>query len=784
LKGVTTKYGLSIPDVDSHIAFTEHEERSANERQVDHQKERGTPCEASDGKWDNIFFGNDLTTADGISQSYAAFKSTPVPWNHDQFFAEAIRRVPVGSEAAFIEAAGNIPDFNLYSFRDFLGEIPDTWKGRPSIKHGLEATIKAVCRRFCMDINRNRYYEVLPFDLACSLAGISEVDIVDVVLDAIGESQELLDPNRLFSLLGLLTSKLSHDEALEALTFGLSLFDPVLEGSDGDGPWSGGLVPPASIQASIAGYIYAGLAAPSAMLRWESAHSVLGLCEFSRDEVLRHLVNFSDAKSGGPFADAQLPFYELHARQWLLIAFARGASEFSAALGFVANRLVDWALNDQPHVMIRQFAARAALALIENGTLVVQESVIDCLARVNVSPFPFVESKSYQRIPHKTRNAEKTGDEDSFYFGIDMGPYWYEPLGKVFALSQGEIKKEALKVIRKELNYLAKGAWNEDERGRRKLYDHRQVYASHGTYPDTDNYQFYLAYHAMMIVAGRLLATIPTHRDTEWGEQDEFAEWLSRHDLSRSDGRWLADRRDPVPLEWPAWRDHKKEDQAYGSVTPMDFEQALRFGDLLNVWGYWSTADSTREQSVHIRSALVSSDKSMALLRALSTADVHDYLIPSANGDHQVDQSGFILKGWIEDYSHDQGLDGKDRWSGSIHFPPPIPAGEIVDLMAIETDFDKRVWRNGSNATVMSSQVWGYLEVRDENNSPERGERLQASLSFVNEMLGQIKHDLIVEVQIERRRRYRSYESQKDDERIPTATKLYLIKVDGSITTL
>jgi hypothetical protein len=782
LRGVTARYGLSITDLDSHIAFAEHEECSANERQVEHPGRASS--EPPESKWDDIFSGNDLTTADGISQSYAAFKSTPVPWSHDQFFTEAIQRVPVGGEAAFIEAAGNTPEFNLYSFRNLLEQVPDAWKERPSVKHGLEATLKILCRRFCMDINKNRYYEVLPFALACSLAGVREVDIVDVVLDAIGESQELLDSNRLFSLLGLLTSKLSHDEALEVLTFGLSLFDPVLEDRDGDGPWSGSLVPPTSIQASIAGYIFAGLAAPSAMLRWEAAHAVLGLCEFGRNEVLQHLVNLSEAKARGPFADARLTFYELHARQWLLIAFARAASDFPAALGFVANRLVDWALNDQPHVMIRLFAARAALALIENDTLIVKESVIECLIRVNVSPFPFVESKSYQRIPHKTRNAEKAGDEDSFYFGIDLGPYWYEPLGRVFALSQGEIETEALKVIRKELNYLAKGAWNEDERGRRKLYDHRQTYASHGSYPDTDDYQFYLAYHAMMIVAGRLLATTPTHRNTEWGEQDEFTEWLSRHDLSRRDGRWLADRRDPAPLERPAWRDHKKDDQAYGVVTPTDFEQALRSGDLLNVWGYWSTADSAREQSVHIRSALVSSDKSMALLRALSTADVHDYLIPSANGDHQVDQSGFVLKGWIEDYSHDQGLDGKDRWSGGIHFPPPIPAGEIVDLMAIETDLDKRVWRNEPKATVMSSQVWGCLEVKNEDNSPERGERLQASLNFLNDMLGKLKQDMIIEVQIERRRRYRPYESQKDDERIPAATKLYLIKVDGSIATL
>jgi hypothetical protein len=364
-----------------------------------------------------------------------------------------------------------------------------------------------------------------------------------------------------------------------------------------------------------------------------------------------------------------------------------------------------------------------------------------------------------------------------------MGPYWYGPLGRVFALRESDIETESLKVIRNELNYFAKGAWGEDER--RKLYEHGETDASHGSYPATDNHRFYLAYHAMMIVAGRLLATTPVHRDTEWGQQDEFVEWLSGHDLSRNDGRWLADRRDPAPLEWPAWRDQKEGDPTYGVVVPTDFEQALRSGDILNVWGDWTTADSVREQLVRVRSALVSPDRSMALLRALGTVKgARDYLIPSSDADLQIDRSGFVLKGWVEDRRRDRGLDKKDHWAGGVRYPPPVPAAEIVDLMALETDLDKRVWHDGAETPVIFSQMWGHLEVRNEDNNLERGERLQASLIFIKDMLAMLKHDLIVEVQIERRQRYRRYESKHDDERIPAATKLYLIRVDGSITTL
>ena len=719
-KKVTTEHGLSLPDIDAFITFAEHEERTRDRRQVAYPEKRRIADKPPKRKWDEVFSGGDLTTGDRIYQSYTAFKSTPVPWNHDQFFAEAFRRVPAGGEAAFIAAMGNTPQFDLYQFRNFLKQIPNAWKGRPSVKQSLEAIIRVFCRRFCMSITKNRHYEVFPFDLACTLTGARLEDFIEIVLEAIGESPDLADSDRLFSLVGLLTSKLNHDEALEALTFGLSLFDPILEDGDGDGPWSGSLAPPASIRASIAGYIYAGLAAPPAILRWEAAHAVVGLCALGRDETLRHVVTLAEATSGGPFADARLPFYRLHALQWLMIAFARAATEFAATLAPFASHFAALALDDQSHVLIRQFAARAGLALIKNGVTPAEGRLVERLSRVNATSFPFVESKRYPRVTHKARDTSKADDEDRFFFDIDIGSYWYEPLGRVFARSQRNIETEALKVIRNELNYSAKGEWSDDERQRRKLYDYPQTSASHGSYPSTDNHHFYLSYHAMMIVAGRLLATTPTHRDTEWGEQDEFAEWLAGHDLSRKDGRWLADRRDPAPLEWHAWREQKKDDSEYGVVTPTDFEQAVRTANMLNIWGHWSIADSTRVQSVIVRSALVSPERSMALLRALSTVkERHDYVIPSSDDEFQIDRAGFVLKGWIEDRGRDRELDGKDHWSGGVHYSPPAPSVEIVELMALETDSDKRVWRDGAKTPVMSSQMWGHL---DQDNNPEHGE--------------------------------------------------------------
>jgi hypothetical protein len=88
----------------------------------------------------------------------------------------------------------------------------------------------------------------------------------------------------------------------------------------------------------------------------------------------------------------------------------------------------------------------------------------------------------------------------------------------------------------------------------------------------------------------------------------------------------------------------------------------------------------------------------------------------------------------------------------------------------------------------MASQVWGHYDEakRYESSNLERGSRLQASLGFLTAMLAKLGRDLIIEVQIERRRRYRTYESGVDDDkdRIPTKARLYLLGADGQFRTL
>lgn len=778
---VCTAHRLTLGEIDKFAAFERR--KSAFKTSTDPTKSGG--CQGDERDWNNVFASIDFSRSSDISCAYQRFKALNSPNYYDRFFAEACHRIAVGKESEFITAVREVSNFGLYDLRHLIEEIPDEWTERLAVRAALADTLKTFCRRYCMQIFRNQYYEVLPLKAACEMSGVAEVELIEVILSAIGESAELVGAERLFTMVGLLSAKLSSSEALEALSFGLQLFESVLEDKDGDGPWRESLSPRVAVEGAVAGYIWAGLAAPRTRVRWEAAHVVRALCTLGHEKVLGYLIGLANEGSAGPFADSRLYFYSLHARQWLLIGLARAVKETPDILSPHADFIIRTALNGEAHVLIRGFAARTAQALLNAGVVKRDSDVRRRLENVNVSDLPAIQSKTYERFgKQEPENVDR--EEDEFYFGIDIGPYWFDPLGRCFGKSQAEIERKSKRVIREEWQYLGVNRWSEDERMQRNIFKDGETSHSHGSYPTVDDLNFYLSYHAMMVVAGELLATTPLHFDTNG--LDDFNDWLSRHDLSRTDGNWRADRRDPVPFEWPSWKDEEETDDWCWSLSRDDFDRILQLpAGPTNVWGHWTAASGSREESIFVRSALVSRSSSKALLRALQTAtDPHGYRIPDAGDELEIDQGDFRLKGWITALDPENGLDEQDPWSGSISYPPIGPAPFVEELMRLNSDSERRVWcaqHDGKMEEVLRSQVWGRFREKNDENDPENGSRIQASVPFVLKFLGKMDMDLIIEVEMTRRirrSRYGGYKNHDIGYILPSA-RLFLVRPDGSV---
>lgn len=781
---IATSHGLALDGIDEVIAFSERKKHSRQSN--DHNFGNSVSPREAQRDWNATFSGLDLNSPNGISDAYRRFKSSEPPWYADHFFREACKRIEVGQEDKFIRALAEVPQFELYELRKFLEQFPNDWKQRLVIKSALRDTLKVYCRRYCMEITKSRYYEVLPISTAREFCDLSESDIANIILDAISETTEELTSGRLFTLTGLLALRINQDEALDTLRFGLDLFNEFLKEDDGDGEWSIELAPPANINGAVAGYIWTGLAAPNSSLRWQAAHAVRGLCVLDRGDILKELISLAETGKAGPFADRTLHFYELHALQWLLIALARAAMESPNAIKPFSAFLMNIALNNQ-HVLIRDFAANAILALTNSQHLSVDDKTTNKLISINTPSLPVEFPKNWDRVD-KQRGRESTTSQDwEYYFGLDIGPYWLSSLGQLFALTQADISIEVANVIECKWGFGSREIWRNDQRRYKHLFSEGETSHSHGSTPETDDLEFYLAYHGMMVVAGKLLLNRPLHQSSE-DPENEFQQWLDSHKLSREDGNWLADRRDPQPFEWPDWKNQKEDtDEWPWSIHVSDFDRLLGITDKrINTWGHWTTKFGKRKESVRISSAFVSCERSNALLRALQTTtnSIH-YGIPDADSDLQINQGEYQLKGWLVDRTRGGGLDEFDPWSGDIRFPSIRPGSEVLEVLPIVSDVEGRAWkREDSNQNVLWCEIWGRHQNKDDDNAVEQGRRLIADFGYLTDLLNRTNKDLIIEVQIERDILHYRYERKNDFGYIPPYTKIYLLKSDGRFYTV
>ncbi|MCY4642346.1 MAG: NACHT domain-containing protein [Gammaproteobacteria bacterium] len=738
--------------------------------------------------WDYIFEELQQTSPESIQEAHRRMWEGKPPYHTGPFAEEFFRRVTPGQEKDALEAIFDVSDFDLYHIRSLYESIPQSWLSRNHIRSALERITKRVCKEFSYEISKSRYYQALPYEVIVRYSGVTEMQIYHWVVEAIAENPLILDSGRLFSLVGLIVPELTKQQAAAALDYGLGLLEEEMTEIDGDGKWSSSLQPPDDVGASLAGYVWASLASPDTAERWQAAHVVCLLCAFESQEILGPLLSFALGHDPSPFHDSGLPIYELSARLWLLIALHRATKLGYATSVLYLEGFIRRACHPtECHIMLRGIAAKTLLDLDNVKAIKLSKNEKARLQVINSSKFDVVVSSTYRRNL-KVVTPGPTSEEEKYYFGCDISPYWFESLGKIFSFGSSEIEHRALRIIRNDFGVFEQGGWKGDPRHRQGLYEDRETYHSHGSYPQVEDLSFYHAYHSMMMVAGELIDTVQRHQDKEYS--DELEEWIARHSLTRTDDLWLADRRDPDPIEIPRWKSEEASDTWCFSVTKDDLLDAFQFADQgICVWGSWNNTDSDREERISVSSALVDAEHAHSLMRALQTAsNPHDYRIPPNENDLEIDSGHFQLKGWIFETSREHGIDERDPWAGDIDYPPLRPAKWFATSHDLQSNYECRIWHSPSlgERPIMYSYVWGWKSEKNDYITPKTGSRLVANVEALKLWLSSINMDLILEVQIKRKFRRGSYRHRQEDtpEYLLPYTLVILFRSNGEIETI
>lgn len=526
-------------------------------------------------------------------------------------------------------------------------------------------------------------------------------------------------------------------------------------------------------------------------MRWQAAHCVRRLAEAGCKQELNSLIEWMNQDCVNAFGSRTFPFYNLHARLYLLIALSCISVDNPELLHPHHLLFKHHALDGLPHALIQKFAAEITLSIEATFPKTYESNVVESLRAVGVSQLPVKEINGYrenfQETPWHTR-----GEVDcnlKLHFSWDFDRYWFEPLGGIFGISGRQVEELAREVVLKQWDITIdddfirdprSNLWNSSQTGRESEH-------SQGSYPRTDDYDFYISYHAMLAVAAKLLLEMPVVHSHSWYE-NEWTDWLQRHTLARADGRWLADRRDPPPLERRAWLSEKITENWRQDIKPDDFLDGLltdyKGETWLNIRGFWSDSDSERQESFYVTSALVSQSTSESLLNALSTClNPYDFKLPAYEEEKmEFNEPPFELQGWIWRVSQDEGFDAADPHAGEIDYPPYRIGDSIIKQLGLSVDLEQRKWFIADRTEEsLVCEPWSTSRGEDTEEPSKRGIRMSASLDFIKQLCATLGRELIIEVQIKRRLSRSSYHTRSnDDGEYPSPnSKIYILSAIG-----
>lgn len=786
-------------DIDRLLAVARQPKRDGENSVRQYTSE--IPEKRNDPDWDVLFKGVDFTSSLALRTAYLLLRTFDPPYKTDEFYREAMHRCGLVGAAEFCLAVSQWPEFGNYELRHLFNVLAEQSTKPVALRKAMAEVALAVCRRSPEWARRHGWASSFPYSQLISDGIVSDGQIVDATLEGFLGKVTSLNAADLFQMIEPLSARLTSDEADDALHFGLSLLESDLRPEDGDGPWSDDMKLLGNCEDALAGYLWAALGSPSTSLRWEATHAVRATIELGWVPVLNALAKLAVVGEPGAFVDKRFIFYEWHSRLWLNIALARCATEHRDMVCLFGEFLLKSA--SEEHVLLRHFAS---CALHELPELLGEATTLGAPEKVNAIELPLVEYASY-RVPETENGAsgDSSGEEiDEYRFGIDIGPYWFEPLGRVFGISQSGIARRAIQAIRERMGGL-NTEHDDDARNKIGMFRHEQTSHSHGTMPRVEDLRAYRAYHAMMIVAARLLKTHSVGK-ASCSIENDFAEWIEYRLLTRKDGKWAADRRDPQLTKAPPPPERYGDREWRWQVTAGHLDSLIETDEgLLVVAGDWTSGSNGSEETITVTSALVPKITAAGFLCAAQTSsNAHDYFFrfdddhEAQNEDEDQESNGearnmsseahkngqFKLGRWKSDPGVSYGVDEYDPWSEGVRVPGYEPIAATISAMGLGTVDDGRSWVTKSGA-LLRSETWTQTSGYGREKQTIPGTRLGADRAFLTEFLAaNPDHWLVIGLTLHRRVSRYSSDNDESSLYVPPYIRYYLVKEDGIARTL
>jgi hypothetical protein len=298
--------------------------------------------------------------------------------------------------------------------------------------------------------------------------------------------------------------------------------------------------------------------------------------------------------------------------------------------------------------------------------------------------------------------------------------------------------------------------WVQDERDyvfRSSKYEFR-TYTSQGQLPSAERLSFYLSYHGMFVIAGRLLKNETLYHDNYYEETvNPYMAWLERKYLCRKDGFMLFDGRTPTPVNIPDWINSHIDESWLTGVDRDYLCQNMHINGDICVEGYWEYQRNSFRETVMVDTALVDKSMVFSLLTTLEELPPHDYYLGNLDYSDEETDKLFNMENWIIQRDSYSELDKHDPWAKGTRYPDYEIKESYVSMLNLIVNKLGNKWTEADSGRVLA-YIENWVENLGQYNDDyfQANNRLIAKEELVRNLCKETEKALIVNVKIDRRK--------------------------------
>ncbi len=719
----------------------------------------------SEQKIDNLLSGWKYNGTESLLEGFSYVHSVKgLSSGNDYYWRSLLAKVPVRQYSEFLSEILKLPNQEFWSVKRLLTNIPDSWKQRRGFEKFWSEFLKRLGEIYSSDLLSSYYRR--DFERSCKWPDKYWYQLYSGCIEGLKNTPGGFHPSDYYELVTIAARLETPEVSKEYLDFGLNLLEKDIDEEFGDGYFTDLPSVPTELLDYLAAFYKMALASPDNGVRWQAVHGIIRQGHLMNSEELGIFVDRIYSAEYRAFTSRDFMFYDMNFHLYLLIALQRIAKEQPMKVMNLKVRFLSYFNGDFSHGLIQLFAEKV-VRLIENkapGTF--SEKELKSVTSVFINKHAIIASDNPYRRTRLNKYAYLLDETDNFHVAYDFNRYWLNKLEQMFNIPVKHIEKMISNYVVDETEVKFNRSRIVHDARKYVFNNHRyehKIYTSHGAHPSIENLLFYLSYHGMFIIAGRLLKENSLYVGTDQDSpKNPYLEWLQEKSLKRDDGYLLIDGRTSMPYKLPDWVGIRIADDWLEEVDEQYLVGLLDVDGDICVDGYWDYRYNGYHETVSVDTALVDPEVVESLLMTLEALPPHDYHLGEQDHFGQRDFEPFNIEEWIFQRDVYSGLDKFDPWATETRYPDYEIKEPFVVSLGLSVNDVSTEWHDTGN---------GSIAVYNQNWTEEFGEydetyyypchRMAATEEILRKLSAATSKVIVVNVQVDRYRvkdKYGSYD--------------------------